>query len=72
MIQAAGATHVIIGHSERRQYFGETDETVLERTVAALECGLTPIVCVGERLEDREADETKTVLVAQFQRGISS
>jgi triosephosphate isomerase len=71
MIQAAGATHVIIGHSERRQYFGETDETVLERTLAALECGLTPIVCVGERLDDREGGKTKTILVSQFQRGIS-
>jgi triosephosphate isomerase len=71
MIQATGATHVIVGHSERRQYFGETDETVLQRTLAALEYGLTPIVCVGERLEDREADKTKTILVSQFQKGIS-
>jgi triosephosphate isomerase len=71
MIQATGATHAIVGHSERRQYFGETDETVLQRTIAALEYGLTPIVCVGERLEDREADKTKTILVGQFQRGIS-
>ena len=54
MIAAAGATHVLVGHSERRQYFGETDETVLKRTRAALEAGLTPIVCVGERLEERE------------------
>ncbi len=72
MINAAGATHVIIGHSERRQYFGETGETVLKRTKAALEACLTPIVCVGERLEQREADETKTVLTAQFQKGISA
>ena len=71
MIQAVGATHVLVGHSERRQYFGETDETVLKRTLAALECGLTPIVCVGERLEEREGDRTKTVLVSQFQKGIS-
>ena len=71
MIQAVGATHVIVGHSERRQYFGETDETVLKRTLAALEFGLTPIVCVGERLEEREADMTETVLVSQFQKGIS-
>ncbi|HUP02474.1 MAG TPA: triose-phosphate isomerase [Bryobacteraceae bacterium] len=71
MIQGTGATHVIVGHSERRQYFGETDETVLQRTLAALEMGLTPIVCVGERLEDREAGKTKTVLVAQFQKGIA-
>jgi len=70
MIQAAGATHVVIGHSERRQYFGETDETVLKRTQAALEFGLTPIVCVGERLEQRESGNTEAVLVAQFQKGI--
>ena len=71
MIQAVGATHVIVGHSERRQYFGETDETVLKRTLAALEVGLTPIVCVGERLEEREAGMTKTVLVAPVPEGIS-
>ena len=71
MIQAVGATFAIVGHSERRQYFGETDETVLKRTLTALECGLTPIVCVGERLEEREGDRTKTVLVSQFQKGIS-
>jgi triosephosphate isomerase len=71
MIKGAGATHVIIGHSERRQYFGETDETVLKKTVAALEAGLNPIVCVGERLEQREAGETAAVLRAQVQGGIA-
>jgi len=71
MIRAAGATHVIVGHSERRQYFGETDETVLKRTRAALESGLSPIVCVGERLEDREKRRTETVLETQFQHGIA-
>ena len=71
MLTALGATHAIIGHSERRQYFGETDETVLKRTQAALEFGLTPIVCVGERLEDRESGNTEAVLVAQFQKGIA-
>jgi triosephosphate isomerase len=71
MIQATGATHVIIGHSERRQYFCETDETVLKRTKAALEFGLTPIVCVGERLEEREGGRTEAVLTAQFQNGIA-
>jgi len=71
MLVAVGATHAIVGHSERRQYFGETDETVLQRTEAALEAGLTPIVCVGERLEDREHGATKTVLTAQFTRGIA-
>src|SRR5262249_29371558 len=54
MIRALGCSHVIIGHSERRQYFGETNRTVLKRTLAALETGLTPIVCVGETLELRE------------------
>jgi triosephosphate isomerase len=72
MLNAVGATHVIIGHSERRQYFGETDATVLKRTQAALEFGLTPIVCVGELLADREAGSTETVLRGQFQNGIAA
>lgn len=71
MIKGSGCSHVIIGHSERRQYFGETDETVLKKTVAALEAGLTPIVCVGERLEEREAGRTEAVLTGQFQNGIA-
>ena len=71
MIVAVGATHVIVGHSERRQYFGETDETVLKRTQAALAAGLTQIVCVGERLEERESGNTEAVLVRQFQDGIA-
>jgi len=71
MLQAAGATHAIVGHSERRQYFCETDETVLKRTQAALEFGLTPIVCIGERLEEREGGTTEAVLAAQFQKGIA-
>jgi triosephosphate isomerase (TIM) len=65
MIRATGATHAIIGHSERRQYFCETDETVLLRVQAALEAGLKPIVCVGERLEEREAGSTADVLEHQ-------
>jgi len=71
MIAATGATHAIVGHSERRQYFGESDETVLKRTLAALEFGLWPIVCVGERLEEREGGNTEAVLVRQFQNGIA-
>ena len=63
MIVAAGATHAIVGHSERRQYFGETDETRAQEDQAALEFGLTPIVCVGERLEDREGGKTEAVLI---------
>ncbi len=71
MIHATGATHVIIGHSERRQYFGETDGTVLKRTVAALDASLTPIVCVGERLEHRESGQTETILCEQCKKGIA-
>jgi len=71
MLHAVGVTHVIVGHSERRQYFHETDGTVLKRTQAALEAGLTPIVCVGERLEDRESGDTEKVLTTQFHGGIS-
>jgi len=71
MICAAGASHVIVGHSERRQFFGETDETVLKRTVAALDAGLTPIVCVGELMEHREAGRTEAVLCEQCLKGIA-
>jgi triosephosphate isomerase len=71
MLVAAGCSSVIIGHSERRQFFGETDETVLKRTLAALESGLQPIVCVGERLEEREAGGTNAVLETQFREGVS-
>jgi triosephosphate isomerase (TIM) len=71
MLKAAGVTHAIVGHSERRQYFCETDETVLKRTQSALEFGLTPIVCVGERLEQRESGATEQVLIEQFQKGIA-
>jgi triosephosphate isomerase len=70
MIKASGCSHVIIGHSERRQYFGETDESVLKKTVAALAEGLIPIVCVGERLEHREAGQTEALLVEQCGVGI--
>ena len=71
MLAAVGCRWVIIGHSERRQYFHETDETVSEENQAALEAGLTPIVCVGERLEEREAGATETVLRTQCAGGIS-
>ena len=71
MLKAAGCQYVIIGHSERRQYFGETDATVLARTKAALEAGLTPMVCVGELLADREAGKTNEVLATQFTGGIA-
>jgi len=68
MLLSLGVTHVIVGHSERRQYFGETDDTVNLRLKAALEAGLTPICCVGEVLEEREAGLTDDVLRRQCVR----
>jgi triosephosphate isomerase (TIM) len=65
---AFSITHVIIGHSERRQYFGETDDTVNLRLKTALEAGLTPICCVGEVLEEREAGMTDDILRRQCTR----
>ncbi len=70
MLKEYGVKYVIIGHSERRQYFGETDEGVNKRTVAALENGLTPIVCVGETLSERENGETEKVLLRQLTDGL--
>ncbi len=72
MLRAAGCSDVIIGHSERRQYFGETDETVNRRVRAALEGGLRPIVCVGETLTEREARQTTEVLLRQIDRALAS
>ena len=74
MLVATGCTHVIIGHSERRQYFGETDDTVNRKLKSALEARLTPIVCVGEVIQEREAGVTEDVLRRQCTgalRGIS-
>ena len=70
MLVEAGCTHVIIGHSERRQFFAETDETVSRKVKAALEADLTPIVCVGELLAEREAGRTEAVLEQQFAGGL--
>jgi triosephosphate isomerase len=72
MLVAVGCTHVIIGHSERRQYFGETDDTVNLKLKAALEAGLTPITCVGEVLEEREAGLTEDVLRRQCVRAFNA
>ncbi|MDP9148040.1 MAG: triose-phosphate isomerase [Acidobacteriota bacterium] len=69
MLVDAGCRYVIIGHSERRQLFGETDETVARRTTAALAAGLTPIVCVGETLAEREAGHTERICESQFRNG---
>ncbi len=70
MIKSTGASYVIIGHSERRQYFGETDETVNRRLAAALQAGLTPIVCIGETLAQRQAGQTFQVLEEQVRTGL--
>jgi triosephosphate isomerase len=66
MVREAGAEYVIIGHSERRQYFGETDQSVNRKLVAALGAGLIPIVCIGETLEEREGNKTLDVLDRQI------
>ncbi len=67
MLKEIGVEYVILGHSERRQYFGETDATVNQRLKAALAAGLKPIVCIGEMLEDREQEMTEKVLLAQLE-----
>ena len=65
MLLAMGVSYAIVGHSERRQYFGETDETVNKRAKAALEANITPIICVGETLEQRESGVTDTIVSKQ-------
>ena len=75
MLKSIGVEYVIIGHSERRQYFAETDETVNKKIKSALAHGLKPIVCVGETLEQREAGETETIVTNQIAKafeGIAS
>lgn len=71
MLREAGSTHVIIGHSERRHYYGETDERVNRKLKAALAAGLLPIVCVGETLAERDADRTQQVLERQVLGGFA-
>jgi triosephosphate isomerase (TIM) len=70
MVADTGSRAVIIGHSERRQYFAESDTSVNRRVKAALAANLTPIVCVGESLAEREADHTRSVLKRQFEGGL--
>jgi triosephosphate isomerase len=70
MIRDAGASHVIVGHSERRRLFGDTDEWVNRKTRAAVAADLTPIVCVGETLAEREAGQTLEVLDRQIRAGL--
>lgn len=70
MLKEVGAEYVIIGHSERRQYFGETDKSVNMRLMQALKNELKPIVCVGETLDERNGGKTETVLRAQLEGGL--
>jgi triosephosphate isomerase len=71
MLVDVGCSHVIIGHSERRQYFGETDDTVRRKVQAALAAGLRPIVCIGETLEQRQAGETFGIIETQIRSGLA-
>ena len=71
MIKEAGAEMVIIGHSERRKYFGDTDENINKKLKTALKEGLKPIFCVGEKLEEREQGKEKSVVEKQVKNGIS-
>jgi triosephosphate isomerase len=70
MLKDVGCSHVILGHSERRQFFGETDEGVAKKTEFALQHGLTPIVCVGESLAERESNRTTEVVERQTERAL--
>ena len=71
MLKECGVQYVIVGHSERRQYFGETDETVNKRTRAVIAAGMTPVTCVGETLEEREGGVTEKVLDRQLETGLA-
>ena len=71
MVKDAGAQYVLVGHSERRHVFGETDEEAAKKCAAASRSGLTPILCVGERLEEREANTTNDVVLRQLRAGLS-
>lgn len=72
MLKEAGVEYVVVGHSERRTYFGETDQTVNLRSLAALEAGLKPIICVGETLEQRELGYTETLLKFQTKMALTN
>jgi triosephosphate isomerase (TIM) len=69
MLKSSGCKWVLVAHSERRQYFGETNEDARKKILAALDAGLTPVYCIGEHLHERQAERTLEVLEAQFQGG---
>lgn len=70
MLKAIGVKYVLIGHSERREYFNETDETVNKKAIKALTLGITPIVCCGETLEERESGKAEAKVVGQMEAGL--
>lgn len=70
MLKSAGCQYAIIGHSERRQYFGETDKTVNQKIQAAIQVGLKPVFCIGETEQEREAEQTLSVLDKQVRKGL--
>ncbi len=70
MLKAIGVKYVLIGHSERREYFNETDETVNKKAIKALSLGITPIVCCGETLEERESGKAEAKVVGQMEAGL--
>ncbi|MBQ7117927.1 MAG: triose-phosphate isomerase [Clostridia bacterium] len=72
MLKETGVEYVVVGHSERRQYFGETDQTVNLRSLAAIKAGLKPIICVGETLEQRELGYTETLLKYQTKMALTN
>ena len=72
MLGEAGCRYTLVGHSERRHIFGETDEAVFRKTKAALAAGLTPVVCIGETLSDREAGRTEHVCLCQFEGSVGA
>ena len=70
MLKAIGVKYVLIGHSERREYFNETDETVNKKAIKALTLGITPIICCGETLEERESGKAEAKVVGQMEAGL--
>jgi len=71
MIKELGCEYVIIGHSERRTYFGDTNQVINKKLIEALSCGLKPIFCVGETLEERESDKTFDIIEQQISEGLA-
>nr|AAU26057.1 triosephosphate isomerase [[Clostridium] bifermentans] [Paraclostridium bifermentans] len=72
MLKELDIDYVVLGHSERRQYFNETNETVNKKVLKALEAGIDPILCIGETLEEREADKTKDVCKVQTEKALEN